>query len=124
MRLRRRHPDPRSRIALAFGLAAALAVGCAAYGMPMPQGIAISRYGPLLKLVQAPGADSARVAVAGERLSVRAAPRGNSPVVARVEKGDEVIVVETQAPWAKIEDHQSGRVLGWVYESLLVGPAG
>jgi uncharacterized protein YgiM (DUF1202 family) len=78
--------------------------------------------GPLL--AQAPGGDSARVAVAGRRLSVRAAPKANSPTVGHVEKGDQVIVVETQSPWAKIEDYQSGRVLGWVYESLLVDPGG
>jgi uncharacterized protein YgiM (DUF1202 family) len=88
--------------------------------MPVPEGAGA----PLLQLIQAPGGDAARVAVAGERLIVRAAPRGNSPIVDHVEKNDEVIVVDTQSPWAKIEDYQSGRVLGWVYESLLLAPGG
>jgi uncharacterized protein YgiM (DUF1202 family) len=88
--------------------------------MPVPEGAGA----PRLQLIQAPGGDAARVAVAGERLIVRAAPRGSSPIVDHVEKDDQVIVVDTQSPWAKIEDYQSGRVLGWVYESLLLAPGG
>ena len=91
----------------------------ASWGLPAPEG----GQAPLV-LIQAPGAESPRVAVAGERLVVRAAPRGNSPIVAHVEKNDQVIVVDSQAPWAKIEDYQSGRVLGWVYQSLLLAPGG
>jgi uncharacterized protein YgiM (DUF1202 family) len=103
--------------ALTIGLAAGLAT--TAWALPAPEGARA----PLV-LVQAPGGESPRVAVAGERLSVRAAPRGNSPIVNHVEKNDEVIVVDSQAPWAKIEDYQSGRVLGWVYQSLLLAPGG
>ena len=79
---------------------------------------------PIWQLVQAPSADTAWVAVAGQRLSVRAAPRGNSPIVDHVEKGTELLVIDTQSQWAKVEDYQSGRGLGWVYESLLVDPGG
>jgi uncharacterized protein YgiM (DUF1202 family) len=99
-----------------------LASGC--WALPAPGGFDSAGPEPLLQLVQAPSAESARVAIAGERLIVRAAPSGNSRIVDHVEKGDEVIVVDTQSQWAKIEDYQSGRALGWVYESLLVAPGG
>ena len=105
-------------MALAAGLVSA------SWGLPAHEGAAAVARKPLLRLVQALANDDARVTVAGERLSVRSAPKGNSPIVNHVEKGKEVIVVQSQSPWAKIEDYDSGRVLGWVYESLLVDPGG
>lgn len=117
---------PKSPILFSIGLCAAMAIGfvSAAWGLPVAAGVGVIGRGSLTQLIQAPGGDTARVAVAGQRLIVRAAPRGNSPIVAHIEKGDEVIVVDTQSQWAKIEDYQSGRALGWVYESLLVAPGG
>ena len=109
----------RSPIPLALGLAAGFA--SVAFALPMP---AVSGPGPLWVLVQTTGADGPRVAAAGARLIVRAAPSGNSRIVDHIEKGEQVIVVDSQAPWAKIEDYESGRALGWVYQSLLISPGG
>ena len=123
----RRQPQrlvPRSPIALALGLGAALGFASVAWGLPMPEATAVSGGAPLWVLAQAPGGDSARVAIAGARLIVRSAPKGNSRIVDHIEKGSQVVVVDSQPPWAKIQDYQSGRPLGWVYQSLLIAPGG
>ena len=109
-----------------WALAAALAGGfvSAGWGFSPPGGGSLNGRGSILWQVQSTAGDSARVAVAGQRLSVRAAPKGGARIVGHVEKGAEVIVVDQQSPWAKIEDYQSGQVLGWVYEALLISPGG
>ena len=100
-------------LAAAGGLTSASAalLGTAASGHLLPVQVAQA---------QAPGADTSRVAAAGRRLEVRSAPKGNSPIVGHVERGDQVLVVGERAGWAKIEDIQSGHPLGWVRNSLLV----
>ena len=117
-----KHLQRMARLALAAALAGGFV--SASWGFSPPGGGGLSGRGSLLRRVQAPGGDSSRVAVAGQRLSVRAAPKGGARIVGHVEKGAEVIVVDQQSPWAKIEDYQSGQVLGWVNEALLISPGG
>ncbi|HXT07903.1 MAG TPA: SH3 domain-containing protein [Roseiarcus sp.] len=93
------------------------------WGLPAPEGTAVSGQAPLWVLVQATDG-GARVAIAGARLIVHAAPKGNSRIVDHIEKNEQVIIIDSQPPWAKIGDYQSGRALGWVYQSLLVTPGG
>ena len=115
------HRPSRASASLAIGLGMALAAELlfAASAVATPDGAADG-----MQFAQEVGGDNGpHAAVAGQRLVVRAAPKGRSPVVAHVESGTELVVLETQDQWAKVEDFQTGRVLGWVSRSLLLNPS-
>ena len=61
--------------------------------------------------------------VTGDRVNMRNGPSTDFAVLTRLNRGDQVVVLETQADsWVKLQVTASGQV-GWMVERLLTPPA-